>query len=57
MVTTLNYEHSLLILTFNANTDFTTLADDCERFTETLLESDDTALTLALCGQSARSLS
>lgn len=49
MATTLNQTHPLLTVHFNADTDFTTLADHCDHFAETLIESDDPALRLALC--------
>ena len=41
----------LLSVPFNAATDFTVLADYCARFAETLIETDDPALRLALCGR------
>ncbi len=41
----------LLTVPFNATTDFTVLADYCARFAETLIETDDPALRLALCGR------
>lgn len=41
----------LLSVPFNATTDFTVLADYCARFAETLIETDDPALRLALCGR------
>ena len=41
----------LLSAPFNATTDFTVLADYCARFAETLIETDDPALRLALCGR------
>ncbi len=41
---------------FNAATDFTILADHCENFADTLIESDDPALRLALCGRLAACL-
>lgn len=49
--------HPLLAVSFNAATDFTVLADHCDRFAETLLESDDPALRLALCGRLVACLS
>lgn len=51
MATTLTPVHALLTLPFNYATDFTELADNCERFTEVLVESDDPAEKLALCGR------
>ncbi len=41
----------LLSVPFNAATDFTVLADYCAHFAETLIETDDPALRLALCGR------
>ncbi|EJU8567141.1 hypothetical protein N5V91_002387 [Salmonella enterica] len=49
--------HPLLSVPFNATTDFTVLATHCENFAETLMESDDPALRLALCGRLAACLS
>ncbi|EGK3926894.1 hypothetical protein IPA58_003671 [Escherichia coli] len=48
--------HPLLAVPFNAATDFTVLADHCENFAETLIESDDPVLRLALCGRLAACL-
>ncbi|MBC7037383.1 hypothetical protein G6O47_23040, partial [Salmonella enterica subsp. enterica serovar Enteritidis] len=53
MATTPIQTHPLLAVSFNAATDFTVLADHCENFAETLIESDDPALRLALCGRLA----
>ncbi|HCA4640542.1 TPA: hypothetical protein QFV56_001585 [Klebsiella pneumoniae] len=47
----------LLAVPFNATTDFTILADHCENFADILIESDDPALRLALCGRLAACLS
>ncbi|GKP13191.1 hypothetical protein [Klebsiella quasipneumoniae] len=47
----------LLSVPFSAATDFTVLADHCDRFAETLLESGDPTLRLALCGRLAACLS
>ncbi|EPU6501761.1 hypothetical protein ACVYSB_002081 [Escherichia albertii] len=41
----------LLSVPFSAATDFTVLADYCARFAETLIETDDPALRLALYGR------
>lgn len=41
----------LLTVPFNAATDFTVLASHCENFVETLIESKDMALKMALCGR------
>lgn len=51
MATTPTQTHPLLDIPFSATTDFTVLADHCERFADTLIESDDPAITLALCGR------
>ncbi|EFG4857747.1 hypothetical protein A8622_003401 [Escherichia coli] len=51
MVTIPTQTHPLLSVPFNAATDFTILADYCTRFAETLIETDDPALRLALCGR------
>ncbi|EAB8450153.1 hypothetical protein DOR32_09230 [Salmonella enterica subsp. enterica serovar Matadi] len=51
MATTPIQSHPLLSVPFNAATDFTTLADYCDRFTAALIETDDPALRLALCGR------
>lgn len=48
---TVSSTHSLLTLPFNNSTDFTELADNCECFVEVLVESDDPAGKLALCGR------
>ncbi|CUY68699.1 Uncharacterised protein [Serratia marcescens] len=40
-----------LAVPFNAITDFTILAGHCETFAETLIESNDLALKMALCGR------
>lgn len=57
MATTLIQIHPLLAVPFNTATDFTVLADHCDRFAETLLESDDPTLRLALCGRLVACLS
>ncbi|EBV1887504.1 hypothetical protein DN122_01480 [Salmonella enterica subsp. enterica serovar Coquilhatville] len=41
----------LLTVPFNATTDFSVLASHCENFAETLIESKDLALKMALCGR------
>lgn len=41
----------LLSVPFSAATDFTVLADRCETFAETLIESNDPTLKMALCGR------
>ncbi|HCL5254318.1 TPA: hypothetical protein N2G30_004550 [Salmonella enterica] len=56
MATTLTQIHPLLAVPFNAATDFTVLASHCENFAEILIESNDPALRLALCGRLAACL-
>lgn len=51
MATTPIQTHPLLAVPFNAATDFTVLASHCENFAETLIENDDPALKMALCGR------
>ncbi|MFT8210376.1 MAG: hypothetical protein ACMZI0_07000 [Symbiopectobacterium sp.] len=51
MATTPTQTHPLLDIPFSATTDFTVLAVHCERFADTLLESDDPTLKIALCGR------
>lgn len=51
MATTPNHIHSLLALPFSCSTDFTELADNCERFAEVLVETHEPAEKLALCGK------
>ncbi len=51
MATTPIQTHPLLSIPFNAATDFTVLASHCENFAETLIESNDIALKMALCGR------
>ncbi|HFK5647218.1 TPA: hypothetical protein ACG0A1_001299 [Enterobacter ludwigii] len=51
MATILNQTHPLLTIPFNAATDFTVLAEHCKHFAETLTESNDPALKMALCGR------
>ena len=53
MATTLTQTHPLLIVPFSAATDFTTLAELGEHFADTLTESDDPTLKMALCGRLA----
>ncbi|MFE8153316.1 ash family protein [Brenneria goodwinii] len=56
MATIPTQTHPLLTVPFSAATDFTVLADHCENFAETLIESDDPALRLALGGRLAAGL-
>ncbi|ENO0457506.1 ash family protein [Salmonella enterica] len=51
MATIPTQTHPLLAVPFNAATDFTVLASHCENFAETLIESKDIALKMALCGR------
>lgn len=51
MATTPIQTHPLLAVPFNAATDFTVLAGHCETFAETLIESNDPTLKMALCGR------
>lgn len=51
MATTPIQTHPLLAVPFNVATDFTVLADHCENFAETLIESNDPTLKIALCGR------
>ena len=51
MTTTLSYSHSLFTVPFDSNTDFTELADNCERFVDVLVECEDPTQKMALCGR------
>lgn len=51
MATILTSDCDLLSVPFSAATDFTDLADYCNRFAETLIECHDPALKMALCGR------
>ncbi|MBW9589169.1 hypothetical protein FHA25_22995, partial [Escherichia coli] len=51
MATTLTSECNLLVIPFSAATNFTTLADYCEHFAETIIECHDLALKMAPCGR------
>ncbi|EEP2128440.1 TPA: hypothetical protein LC361_003672 [Salmonella enterica subsp. enterica serovar Tamberma] len=51
MATIPNQTYPLLAIPFNAATDFTVLASHCETFAETLIESNDPTLKMALCGR------
>ncbi|HBL4690164.1 hypothetical protein INP82_16265 [Citrobacter sedlakii] len=57
MATTPIQTHPLLTVPFSAAPNFTVLADHCDRFAETLLESVDPTLRLALCGRLVACLS
>lgn len=51
MDTTPLFSHSLFTLPFNHATDFTELADNCERFTEALVECHNPVEKLAICAR------
>lgn len=51
MTTTPNFSHALFTTPFDHTTDFTELADHCGRFVDVLVECDDPAQKLALCGR------
>ncbi len=51
MTTTLSFSHSLFTTPFDHTTDFTELADNCARFVDVLVECDDPAQKMALCGR------
>lgn len=51
MATTPIPTHPLPAIPFNAATDFTALTGHCETFAETLIESNDPTLKMALCGR------
>lgn len=48
--------HPLFSIPFRVATDFTTLSSHCDRFADTLIESDDPTLKMALCGRLVASL-
>ncbi|EMA3759947.1 ash family protein, partial [Salmonella enterica] len=56
MATILSQTHPLLSVPFNADTDFTVLADCCEKLAGTQAESYDPALKIALCGRLSAAL-
>ncbi|HDR2472270.1 hypothetical protein ACKURH_24895 [Enterobacter soli] len=51
MTTTPGFSHSLFTTPFDHATDFTALADNCERFVNVLVEYEDPAQKMALCGR------
>ena len=51
MATIPTQTHPLLTIPFNVATDFTVLAEHCENFAGTLIESNDPSLKIALCGR------
>ncbi|MCU6668775.1 hypothetical protein M8013_08435 [Enterobacteriaceae bacterium H4N4] len=48
--------HPLITAPSDHHTDFTELADNCERFCEAMLEEEDQAVRTALCGRLATCL-
>jgi hypothetical protein len=51
MAITPTLESTLFTVPFTSTTDFTELADNCERFAEVMVECDDPAQKMALCGR------
>jgi hypothetical protein len=51
MAITPTLDHALLSVPLSHTTDFTELADNCERFAEVMVECDDPTQKLALCGR------
>ena len=51
MATTPTQAHSLFTLPFNHATDFTELADNCERFIDALVDCEEPAPKMALYGR------
>ncbi len=51
MTTTLSFSHSLFTTPFDHHTDFTELADNCAQFVDALVECDDLAQKMAVCGR------
>ncbi|MRT58393.1 hypothetical protein GJV11_19980 [Enterobacteriaceae bacterium RIT693] len=56
MATIPTQTHPLLSVPFNADTDFTVLADHCKTLAETQAECHDPALKMALCGRLSAAL-
>lgn len=56
MTTTTPFSCALLTTPFDHTTDFTDLADSCERFCEAMVEETDPARKIALCGRLASCL-
>ncbi|AEN66073.1 hypothetical protein Entas_3353 [Enterobacter soli] len=52
----MNTSNALFTTPFDHNTNFIDLADNCERFCEALVEENDPARKMALCGRLATSL-
>jgi len=51
MTTTPNFSHSLFTTPFDSTTDFTKLADNCERFVDVMVECEDRPQKMARCGR------
>ncbi|EPD7373280.1 hypothetical protein ACSDY2_005010, partial [Escherichia coli] len=51
MATVLTPDYDLLSIPFSSATEFTELADHCDRFAETLIECHDPTLKMALYGR------
>lgn len=51
-----SFSDTLLTHPVNHNTDFTDLADNCQRYCEALVEETDPARKIALCGRLATCL-
>ncbi|QCC93507.1 hypothetical protein E7735_22220 [Enterobacter cloacae] len=51
MATTPTQTHPLFTLPLTPNTDFTELADNCERFIDALVSCDEPGIKIALCGR------
>ena len=56
MATIPTISQSLFTTPFDHNTDFTELADNCQRYCEALVEETDPARKIALCGRLASTL-
>ncbi|WP_286809559.1 MULTISPECIES: hypothetical protein [unclassified Leclercia] len=56
MTTTPGFSHALFTTAFDHTTDFTDLADNCERFVDVLVECEDPVQKMALCGRLAARL-
>jgi hypothetical protein len=51
MAITPTLDRTLFTVPFTSSNDFTELADNCERFVEVIVECDDPAQKMALCGR------
>ena len=56
MTTTPGFSHALFTTALDHTADFTDLADNCERFVDVLVECEDPAQKMALCGRLAACL-